>query len=451
MGVPKSEDKVPEKNKPIDLGDVFVIRVKDLRMNVEHVKCLLHGELLQPWAGSSREQPLFMNVIQDNGGDRMKLVVLLKGTRHIGLKDMNEWYPPGSRVCLKDPFFRVMSDGSVGIRVDDMNLFDTTVSYREIQESQDPAACPPEERFEALRSQGNALFKANDLDAALKKYEEALQVIEDSQDTAGEVASRLRREKAHLIHSNRAMCFLKKESYAAALEDADHSLELRPDFLKGYQRKVSALIGLDSRERRDEGCALLLDVLPKAVPEKEITKGENTQLSALLKSASGPFSNEVATAVEHLGDQRTWFYPDYFAMNAEHCSRLLQTVNFTAHQRRTLDMPDEEIDEIIEEEMGEELRQEKLDDLQQRQSYKKKIQDSASGQLVRVRSASATFVKTVRALMEKDDKEGKKYDEEKRELLNRLLRNVEPILDKGTVEGVSTESAGQAEFRWAGD
>lgn len=420
--------------KPIDLGDVFVLRVKDLKMNTLHEKCLLHGELLQPWASSSREQPLFMNVIEDNGGDRMKLVVLLKGTKHIGLKDLNEWYPPKSRVCLKDPWFKVMSDGSVGIRVDDMNLFDTTVSYREVQESLEPTAdC--EERLEALRTMGNSLFKANDLDEALRKYEEAIQLIEAtfssrSKDNA-EQATRLRHEKAHLIHSNRAMCFIKKDDFANALEEADRCLQLRPDFLKGYQRKVSALIGLG---RGKEASKIMLESLPKEVPE--ISKAEKVQLAALLRAAEGPFSNDL-DAILQLQDQRTWLYPEYFAANVDHCARVLLTVNFTAHQRSSLQMPDEELDEIIDEEMSEEVKNEQIDDLEKRKAYKKKIQESAKRQLGRVRSSATEFVKTVREVMEKDSVGN--FDAEKRAVFQRLLGDVEKILDKGTREGTTTD------------
>lgn len=412
------------KDAPIDLGDVFVLRLKDLKMNTEHQRCVLHGQLLQPWAASSREQPLFMNLIEDNGGDRMKLVVLLAGTRHIGLKDLNEWYPPGSRVALKDPWLKVMSDGSVGIRVDETRLFDTTVTYRELQRSADPEVGEVE-RLEALRSQGNELFKANDLDAAVAKYQEAAQLIqgalEEGSDTAPEVADQLRREKAHLVHSNLAMCFIKRDNFAAALEEADKCLGFRPDFLKGYQRKASALVGLE--RGYPEATALLLDVIPSEV--KEVPAVEKVQLATLLRVAYGGFSNDVGKAVDHVSDERTWFYPEYAAASAEHTCRLLLTVDFTARQRSRLDMPDDVLDDIIDEEMPADLREEKREDLDTRLAIKKRVQGDAVKQFGRTRASAAVYVEKVREMMERDG------FREKREFLGRKLADVETILVTG--------------------
>ncbi len=43
---------------------------------------------------------------------------------------------------------------------------------------------------------------------------------------------------AHKLHSNRAACYTKLGAWDAGLKDADECIKLKPDFTKGYVRKV---------------------------------------------------------------------------------------------------------------------------------------------------------------------------------------------------------------------
>ena len=44
--------------------------------------------------------------------------------------------------------------------------------------------------------------------------------------------------EAHKLYSNRAACYTKLGAWDAGLKDADQCITLKPDFIKGYVRKV---------------------------------------------------------------------------------------------------------------------------------------------------------------------------------------------------------------------
>lgn len=48
---------------------------------------------------------------------------------------------------------------------------------------------------------------------------------------------------AHKLYSNRAACYTKLGAWDAGLKDADECIALKPDFAKGYVRKVLSILG----------------------------------------------------------------------------------------------------------------------------------------------------------------------------------------------------------------
>lgn len=44
--------------------------------------------------------------------------------------DLNKNYTPGSRISIKEPWYKVLIDGSVGIRVEDMDMISCTVPIK---------------------------------------------------------------------------------------------------------------------------------------------------------------------------------------------------------------------------------------------------------------------------------------------------------------------------------
>uniref|UniRef100_A0A8D8W0Z4 LON peptidase N-terminal domain and RING finger protein 3 n=1 Tax=Cacopsylla melanoneura TaxID=428564 RepID=A0A8D8W0Z4_9HEMI len=91
---------------------------------------------------------------------------------------------------------------------------------------------PKELKAANLREQGNALFDKGCIDAALMKYNSALELDPDS----------------HLTLSNRSNALYRLNRCQAALEDADRAVSLQPHWGKGHYRRAVAQAGLGQYE-----------------------------------------------------------------------------------------------------------------------------------------------------------------------------------------------------------
>ena len=89
---------------PLDLGDVFVLHFKDLRLDKIHQKCLVHCQIVEPWVLSSQDQKqMYATLAEDDNGDRMKLIVLQGGEKWLEANpdfgmtfdECVEKFPPG--------------------------------------------------------------------------------------------------------------------------------------------------------------------------------------------------------------------------------------------------------------------------------------------------------------------------------------------------------------------
>ena len=78
---------------------------------------------------------------------------------------------------------------------------------------------------------GNAEFKAQNFDKAVEFYSTAI----DETPTD------------HTIYGNRSACYFKMKEFDKAVTDAEKCIELKPDWVKGYQRKGNALSGNGNR------------------------------------------------------------------------------------------------------------------------------------------------------------------------------------------------------------
>ncbi|KAF9908689.1 Hsp90 cochaperone [Linnemannia zychae] len=81
---------------------------------------------------------------------------------------------------------------------------------------------------EEYKAQGNKAFLAKDYPTAIDHFSKAIELDPTN----------------HVLFSNRSACFASQKNYEKALEDGEKTVELKPDWSKGYGRKATALYGL---------------------------------------------------------------------------------------------------------------------------------------------------------------------------------------------------------------
>ena len=141
-----------------------------------------------------------------------------------------------------------------------------------------------------LRVEGNRLYQRDCLSDSIIKYTEAISI--DSED--------------HLNLGNRSMAYYRNNQFSEALEDANKSIQLKPDWSKSYFRKGQALAALHRYEEAivvffqcyvlEETCSKALRMEMVRTMYKLITsKGAETEdvlplptIKALVKFASHP-------------------------------------------------------------------------------------------------------------------------------------------------------------------
>ena len=76
-----------------------------------------------------------------------------------------------------------------------------------------------------LKDQGNKALQAGKFDEAISFYSQAIELDPSN----------------HLFFSNRSAAYVKKGDYDKALSDAQKTIEIKPDWGKGYGRLGAAL------------------------------------------------------------------------------------------------------------------------------------------------------------------------------------------------------------------
>lgn len=79
-----------------------------------------------------------------------------------------------------------------------------------------------------LKDEGNAAFGEGKWDEAIALFSQAIEIDPDNE----------------IYYSNRSAAYMKVDSISKALYDAEKSVELNPNFVKGYNRLGVALQGL---------------------------------------------------------------------------------------------------------------------------------------------------------------------------------------------------------------
>jgi len=85
---------------------------------------------------------------------------------------------------------------------------------------------------EELKNKGNQAFTKGNYEEAQKYFTEAIELDSNN----------------HVLYSNRSGAYAAVKNYELALEDAEKTIEKKPDWPKGYSRKGAALHGLEKYE-----------------------------------------------------------------------------------------------------------------------------------------------------------------------------------------------------------
>lgn len=128
-----------------------------------------------------------------------------------------------------------------------------------------------------LKEKGNAALSAGDYDMAIQHYTNAISLSPSN----------------HVLYSNRSAAYAKAENFEGAVKDAEKTVELKPDWSKGYSRLGSTLTFL---KKYDEGIAAyekglqlepgnqqLIAGLSEARNQKQLAEAELKQTIDLLK------------------------------------------------------------------------------------------------------------------------------------------------------------------------
>jgi len=118
------------------------------------------------------------------------------------------------------------------------------------------------------KERGNQFFKAGKYDQAIEKY------------TAGIQCDPMNA----MIPANRAMALLKKEQYGAAERDTSMAISIDKTYIKAYQRRASARIGLGKLEEAIEDFNKVLELEP---PNKA-AKAEKEKLLEMIEDKNKP-------------------------------------------------------------------------------------------------------------------------------------------------------------------
>lgn len=86
------------------------------------------------------------------------------------------------------------------------------------------------EKADALKVEGNELFKQHQFSEAVIKYSAAIDAIDGAHVDP-------RQAQLHVYLCNRAFAHLRMENFGSAIMDAERALELNPHFSKGYYRR----------------------------------------------------------------------------------------------------------------------------------------------------------------------------------------------------------------------
>lgn len=156
-------------------------------------------------------------------------------------------------------------------------------------------------KVSTLKDKGNAALAENKLMDAIKYYTEAIKLDGNN----------------HVLYSNRSAAYAKANRYVEALQDAEKTIQIKPDWAKGYSRKGTALAYLG---RQDEAIATYEKGLTIEPNNQQLQEGlREVKAQTMQRNFPNPFMGpEVIQKLQN--DPRTREYlkdPTYMALLAQ--------------------------------------------------------------------------------------------------------------------------------------
>jgi len=100
---------------------------------------------------------------------------------------------------------------------------------------------------ESYKEKGNEYFKKGDYEKAIENYTYACEID----------------PKNHLYYTNRSLCYASMKRWDKSLRDADKSIALNPNWVKGYYRRGVALRESGDYQKALEAFERCIDIDPK--------------------------------------------------------------------------------------------------------------------------------------------------------------------------------------------
>ena len=162
-----------------------------------------------------------------------------------------------------------------------------------------------EEKLSAAKGKqerGNACYKKQDIDRAIRRYISAIDYISFDYDFSSTDARRAK-ERRLPCHTNLAMCYIKQEKYYDAKRECDKALEIDPKSVKALFRRGVSLsrTGEYSKAKKDFNAVLALEPKDKKtlkeiakidkLKERKIKK-ERKFSERMIKNMGGTFSDQ---------------------------------------------------------------------------------------------------------------------------------------------------------------
>jgi stress-induced-phosphoprotein 1 len=122
------------------------------------------------------------------------------------------------------------------------------------------------------KNKGNAAFSSGDFQTAVKCFTEAIGYDSNN----------------HVLFSNRSAAYCSMGKYEEALQDANKTVELKPDWSKGYGRKGAALYGLHKYQEALQAYDKGLQLEPA---NAQLKKGRDDVEAAMAQSGTDAFAD----------------------------------------------------------------------------------------------------------------------------------------------------------------